>query len=365
MSESAPLTVANFMTYAADGEYNKSQIHWANNTDFKILQTGKYRVNSDLSPVWLENVPTYSPVPLEAGVALTKGTIALARSANDLNSGANQFFFNLSDNSGLANSNGSWTEQYSVFATLLEGDLSRLNTVIEAIKLSFNSPTFDNYVPEGFTANYPSPAITSYWDVSPANWFYFNKVSISSGQTDGLQYEWHFLEGGNSDSFVVSLYNSILRIESVDTGEATLIVEASKEGFSPVTTAIKLTSAPNGVAWLFHDGTISNNGWLGSWYGWMTMNSFPYVSHLDHAFQYIPPSSTDSSFFVYDMEYGESPEKDSLGWFYTNENLYPWVYLYSQSIWLRHLQGTSKFAGPRWFYNSSGDWVTDYQLLNP
>jgi len=122
----APLTVAQFIGIAERGDFDGTLIHRSADTsplvppvtDF-VIQGGGFTLEGDpfvdgASAFGI--APEVAPVLNEPGVSNTRGTIALARSA-DVNSGTNQFFFNLTDNSFLDTVN----EGFTVFGEITEG----------------------------------------------------------------------------------------------------------------------------------------------------------------------------------------------------------------------------------------------------
>lgn len=107
LADRAPLTVANFLSYANDGSYDNGFFHRnASSAGSKfVLQGGGFRADNALSAI-----PTRAPVRNEFGVSNTRGTVAMAKLGNDPNSATNQFFFNLNNNaSNLDNQNGGFT----------------------------------------------------------------------------------------------------------------------------------------------------------------------------------------------------------------------------------------------------------------
>ena len=96
----APQTVANFLFYLNNGDYNESVIH----RSFlgRIIQGGGYY--TDGTPV-----PEVAPVPNEPSISNTRGTIAMAKVDGFPDSATNQWFFNVVDNPGLNTSNGGFT----------------------------------------------------------------------------------------------------------------------------------------------------------------------------------------------------------------------------------------------------------------
>ncbi|WP_444994448.1 peptidylprolyl isomerase [Aliikangiella sp. IMCC44359] len=93
--QKTPLTVANFLSYVNSNAYNNSIIHRSVN-DF-IVQGGGFAydtawpVTAIASNAAVKNEPVFSNV---------RGTIAMAKLANNPDSATNQWFFNIADNSG-------------------------------------------------------------------------------------------------------------------------------------------------------------------------------------------------------------------------------------------------------------------------
>jgi cyclophilin family peptidyl-prolyl cis-trans isomerase len=104
----APLTVANFLSYAKSGAYAGSFIH--RSMPGFIIQGGGYGWNGTTNQ--LSYVVSNPPVLNEYSPSRSnlRGTIAMAKLGNDPNSATNQWFFNLADNSAnLDNQNGGFT----------------------------------------------------------------------------------------------------------------------------------------------------------------------------------------------------------------------------------------------------------------
>ena len=115
-----PISVANFTAYANRGAYDATIIHRSTTYDpaqIQIVQGGGFELVGNS----IEPVATDLPIPLEAGVANSRGTLAMARTS-DPNSATSQWFFNLTNNSGL-------DFDYAVFGHVLGPGIS----VIDAI----------------------------------------------------------------------------------------------------------------------------------------------------------------------------------------------------------------------------------------
>lgn len=113
----APITVANFIEYVVNGEYNGTVFHRV--IEGYIAQSGGYDTN-------YEERKKRDSIFNESGNGLTNDrmTIAMAR-MSDPHSAARQFYFNLADNQNL-DPGRNWG--YAVFGMVLEGE-----AVVEAI----------------------------------------------------------------------------------------------------------------------------------------------------------------------------------------------------------------------------------------
>lgn len=90
----APRTVNNFLHYVQSGHYNK--------TIFHQVQEGYVVLGGSYAPDLTEKDGRY-PIPNEAdnGLKNVRGTIAMARQPEDIDSATCQFFINLNDNPNL------------------------------------------------------------------------------------------------------------------------------------------------------------------------------------------------------------------------------------------------------------------------
>ena len=101
--QQAPNTVANFLSYIEDDAYNQTVIH-RSVSDF-VIQGGGFTFTDELVPITTKPDVVNEPV-----LSNVKGTIAMAKLANDENSATSQWFFNMVDNSeALDTQNGGFT----------------------------------------------------------------------------------------------------------------------------------------------------------------------------------------------------------------------------------------------------------------
>lgn len=102
--QQAPVTVANFLKYVNDGSYNGSFIH--RSAPGFIIQGGGFTFTDEKAVA----IPKYPPVTNEPGLSNLRGTIAMAKLADQPNSATSQWFFNLANNSAkLDQQNGGFT----------------------------------------------------------------------------------------------------------------------------------------------------------------------------------------------------------------------------------------------------------------
>lgn len=114
-AENSPVTVNNFLGYAANGHYDGTLFHDVEE-NFIVLGGG-YDAN-------LQEKPTEFPIRNEAhnGVKNTRGTIAMARRPDVIDSSTSHFFFNVADNAILDHQGEDAASYgYCVFGKVLEG----------------------------------------------------------------------------------------------------------------------------------------------------------------------------------------------------------------------------------------------------
>jgi cyclophilin family peptidyl-prolyl cis-trans isomerase len=114
-AENAPVTVSNFLSYIAAGHYDGTLFHDVE--EGFIVLGGGYDAQ-------LQEKPAEFPIRNEAhnGLKNTRGTIAMARRPDVIDSSTSQFFINLADNTALDHK-GETPEAYGycVFGKVIEG----------------------------------------------------------------------------------------------------------------------------------------------------------------------------------------------------------------------------------------------------
>lgn len=101
--EDAPNTVANFLKYVNDGDYERSFVH-RSAPGFVIQGGGFVFVNGQA-----QAVPRDPPIANEFNRSNIRGTVAMAKVAGDPDSAASQWFINLANNISLDTDNGGYT----------------------------------------------------------------------------------------------------------------------------------------------------------------------------------------------------------------------------------------------------------------
>ncbi|HEY2258009.1 MAG TPA: peptidylprolyl isomerase [Variovorax sp.] len=110
--DKAPKTVANFLQYVKDKQYDGTVFHRV--IDGFMIQGGGFTAD-------MKEKPTRAPIPLEAqsGLKNAKYSIAMARTS-DPNSATAQFFINVKDNANLDAPNPDG-HGYAVFGKVVSG----------------------------------------------------------------------------------------------------------------------------------------------------------------------------------------------------------------------------------------------------
>lgn len=107
ITRTTPITVTNFLQYITAGRYNDQIIH--RSVPGFIIQGGGFSLPTAVGEAPAA-ITTFPQIQNEAGNSNIRGTIAMAKQANSVNSATGQWFFNLANNAGnLDNQNGGFT----------------------------------------------------------------------------------------------------------------------------------------------------------------------------------------------------------------------------------------------------------------
>ncbi|MEY2487492.1 MAG: hypothetical protein QOH39_3140 [Verrucomicrobiota bacterium] len=132
----SPNTVANFLRYVNRGAYDNSFIH--RSVPSFVIQGGGYKF-ANMQVVSIAQDP---PVANEFGVSNTRGTLAMAKLANNPDSATNQWFFNESDSNAanLDTQNGGFT----VFGRIINNSGLVAMDAINAVPIYNMGSPFDS-----------------------------------------------------------------------------------------------------------------------------------------------------------------------------------------------------------------------------
>ncbi|SFD95847.1 peptidylprolyl isomerase [Nitrosomonas sp. Nm166] len=103
-----PITTANFLNYINSGAYTNGIFH--RSVPGFVIQGGGFKFVDGSNGKTLAPVNTFAPITNEFKISNTRGTVAMAKVANNPNSATSQWFVNLDDNSqNLDFQNGGFT----------------------------------------------------------------------------------------------------------------------------------------------------------------------------------------------------------------------------------------------------------------
>ena len=154
--QSTPITVANFLQYVDDGDYSNVIFHRAV-TNF-VLQGGGfiYDENGDLDGIPVVQANNNGPITNEPVFSNVRGSIAMAKQADNVNSASNQWFINLSNNNNQADPNNLDRQNggFTVFGEVLTEDMSIVDNIASIQKYNFGG-AFTNIPLDGYTVTTP------------------------------------------------------------------------------------------------------------------------------------------------------------------------------------------------------------------
>jgi cyclophilin family peptidyl-prolyl cis-trans isomerase len=219
----APQTVANFLDYVKAGDYNNA-IFTRLVSGF-VLQGGGLALNS--SGTAITAVPQLPDVPNEfKGTPNSVGTLAMALSSGNDNSGTNQFFFNLVDNSASLD-----PQNFTVFGQVADSSAQSILTTLagtpvvneSSSSVASANPSVDltDLPLTNFTGtSFPSGASTN-------NYMVINSITVDT-QNDFLTYS---ATSSNPNLVTATVSNEWLSLDYKpdQTGTAAITVTATNK----------------------------------------------------------------------------------------------------------------------------------------
>ncbi len=233
----APQTVANFLDYVKAGDYNNAI--FSRLVSGFVLQGGGAALNA--AGNGLVNVTQLPGVPNEFGTPNTADTLAMALSAGNINSGTNQFFFNLVDNSSSLD-----PQKFAVFGEVSDPQsqaaLANLATTTvknestTSVASTLSSVDLSDIPLTNYTGtHFPTDATTS-------NYMVINSVTIDN-QDEFLTYS---ATSSNTNLVTASVSNEWLTLHYIagQTGTANITVQAVDRYGAVVDQTFKVTVNP-------------------------------------------------------------------------------------------------------------------------
>lgn len=111
---------------------------------------------------------------------------------------------------------------------------------------------------------------------------------------------------------------------------------------SPTGAIVRIT-----IPWPWSDAVTLSNGWMWmDWFGYFNVSLAPWIYHREHGWMYGASSTTADMWFWSVL----------MGWIWTSEEVYPFLYSDRSLSWLWYQQGSTN---PCWYYNvTDGTWVS-------
>jgi len=128
--EDAPETVANFLGYVRSGAYDDTLVH--RSVRNFVIQSGGFK----LFDRQINLAPEGEPVTNEPGRSNLRGTIAMAKLADDPDSATNQWFINVEDNPDLNTQN----EGFTVFGRVTGDGMAVVDAINDLPTWNFGAP---------------------------------------------------------------------------------------------------------------------------------------------------------------------------------------------------------------------------------
>ncbi len=174
----APNTVSNFLSYVNGGDYTNSIFH--RSIPGFIIQGGGYYITNGS----IQMIAAQPPVVNEYKDSNVRGTIAMAKLANDANSATNEWFFNLADNSNSLNDQDGG---FTVFGTIINSQGLAVMDAIAALETidasSSLGSAFTNLPVIDYSGNLTANNLVyvNSITVQPAPEFFTGETALSNG----------------------------------------------------------------------------------------------------------------------------------------------------------------------------------------
>ncbi len=151
--ETTPVTVANFLNYVANGDYNNTLVH-RSISEF-IIQGGGYylddSINEELDEAFiLTSINRQATIINEPVYSNVRGTIAMAKLSCSPNSATSEWFINLADNSANLDTQNSG---FTVFGQITQSSLAMLDAIAVLPTYNLGSPLTSTPLTQTYTGD--------------------------------------------------------------------------------------------------------------------------------------------------------------------------------------------------------------------
>lgn len=221
-----PQTVANFLYYTNNGEYDNTVIHRA--IPGFTLDGGIYRTDQS-------SIPTQAPVPSEAGISNTVGTIGASLFSGGPGTATSGWYINLGNNSTALDGTQDGGP-FTVFGTVIYKGMKDVVNPIANLPKGSVPPTF---TPDP-QLNDPSGGVLPLQNygggtISPDNYVTIRSVQVVP---DGLAFS---ATSDNTSLVIPTISNGVLSLNNQpgQTGIATITVQATDLGGKTISTTFK------------------------------------------------------------------------------------------------------------------------------
>jgi cyclophilin family peptidyl-prolyl cis-trans isomerase len=256
--DTAPQTVQNFLDYVTMGLYKNDVFHrldkGANGTTPFVLQGGGFTYVGGTKPA-LNPVVTLPNVPSEAATTRsnTAGTLAMALSGSDANSGNSQFFINLGNNATtLDPGNTANNPAFTVFAKIVgqTSTTSISNAIVNKLTSeptpfgkSLSSTDVFAQIP---LINYKGTRSTFPGDTTASNLEVIKSIKILK-RGEALTYSLVSNQSSTPGLVAVKFQGEHMTLSYAKgaSGTATIVVKASDQFGASVTTSFTVTVNPS------------------------------------------------------------------------------------------------------------------------
>lgn len=153
--QSTPATVTNFLSYVKAGSYNGTFIH-RSEPGF-VIQGGGFKYSGNNAAPF-SAVAQQAPIRNEPKWSNVRATIAMAKVAGDPHSATNQWFINLSDNSGGNPQLDVQNAGFTVFGQVTANGMEIIDAIAalpNKLHVNFNGVPLRNYSSADATAQRP------------------------------------------------------------------------------------------------------------------------------------------------------------------------------------------------------------------